>query len=469
MRVAPWMCVFASAFVFVGAARAQDVAPAPPAPESAAEGKSPAPASPQTIALVVPAGAAVQVVLDKEVRVRRVGQPIHGRVSDPLYAFDKLVVPAGAEVTGKITKIEPVSAARRTAAALDADFTPSRKIDVGFDEMILPGGKHIPVRTSVTLASGRVIQFVASPDAKKSARDAAAEKTRQAKEEAKRQWNEAMQQVKEPGKMHRLEKLLVAQLPFHPQYIDAGTVYFAELQDPLDFGSEPLTPELARSLASPPPDGSTVHARLVTPLSSATTKKGEDVEAVVTQPLTDSGRLVIPQGSLLKGSIVQVEPARSLSRSGQLRFVFHTLALPMGLDQRVDAILAGVQAEHAENVHLDSEGGAQAAAPPSRYLTTGIVSALAAFSVGVGGDTLGDATERGAGGAGGFKLLGIALGLAIHSKPFGAAMGTFGAARAIYVHFIARGREVAFPKNTAMEVSIATHAPPPARQPAPPQ
>jgi hypothetical protein len=39
-------------------------------------------------------------------------------------------------------------------------------------------------------------------------------------------------------------------------------------------------------------------------------------------------------------------------------------------------------------------------------------------------------------------------------------MGALGAGRSVYVHFIARGREVVFPKNTAMQIGIGTrHAP----------
>jgi len=33
-------------------------------------------------------------------------------------------------------------------------------------------------------------------------------------------------------------------------------------------------------------------------------------------------------------------------------------------------------------------------------------------------------------------------------------MGAYGAVRSVYSHFIARGREVAFPKNTAMQIGI---------------
>jgi hypothetical protein len=41
------------------------------------------------------------------------------------------------------------------------------------------------------------------------------------------------------------------------------------------------------------------------------------------------------------------------------------------------------------------------------------------------------------------------------------AMGSFGAARSIYVNFVARGPELTFPKNTAMQIGIAPPRPAP--------
>ena len=41
----------------------------------------------ETIPLKVPKGTAVQFVLDKEVRIHKVGQPIQGLVAEPVYAF----------------------------------------------------------------------------------------------------------------------------------------------------------------------------------------------------------------------------------------------------------------------------------------------------------------------------------------------------------------------------------------------
>ena len=50
------------------------------------------PAEARTVALTVPDGTPLQIALDSEVRVRKIGQPIHGRVMQPVYVFDHLVI-----------------------------------------------------------------------------------------------------------------------------------------------------------------------------------------------------------------------------------------------------------------------------------------------------------------------------------------------------------------------------------------
>lgn len=460
------------AFAWTSCARAQEDASASAAPSDPVLIHRPLPAADasanQTIPLTVLKGTAVQVVLDKELKIQKVGQLVHGRVAEPVYAFDKLVVPVGTQVTGQVTQLEGVSGGRRTLDALNADFTPSRKVRIEFNELELVDGHHIPIHTSVTPGSGQVIQFVTASggEKKKGVKDAASAKPDQAKQEAKQRWEDAMKQVHEPGKMHKLERYAEAQLPVHPQYIEAGAVYFAELEQPLDFGTEPLTLETAASLSSPPPPGSSVHVRLSAELSSATAQKGQEVDAILTQPLFDGNRLVLPQGSRLKGSVVQVRPARRLSRNGQLRMVFHELVLPDGIAQKVETSLEGVQSGKGQDVKLDSEGGAEANSPKTRYLSTGIAVALALASSHAdadarGGSVGGDTNGRVAGGAVGFKLVGIAMGAFVHSQPFGMAMGAYGASMSIYSHFIARGRELVFPKNTAMEIAIGTRSPAP--------
>lgn len=409
-------------------------------------------APPPTVALSVPKGTPLEVALDSEVHVKRVGQKVRGRTVEPVYAFDKLEIPAGCEITGKITQIENVSAGKRTEAALNADFTPARPIEIEFDDISLPGGKHIAVQTNVTPDSGQLLDFVSAaqdPNAHNSAGTEIAQKTHEAEQRAHAEWDVLMAQLKMPGKIHRAMRYAIAQLPAHPQYIDAGTIYFAELQTPLDFGSEPLTLEKARSIGDLSPTGGVVHARLEMGVTSASNHKGDAVNAVITQPLFDNGRLVVPEGSVLQGTVVQVQPARHLNKNGQLRVAFHELRLPDGVPQAIEANLESVEAGKSANVKLDSEGGAQATTPKKAYVSTAVEIGLAGLS---GADD--DLLNRGSGGAGGYKLIGIALGLASRSRVLSASMGGYGAGMSLYAHFIARGRDVVFPKDTAMQIGL---------------
>jgi type IV secretory pathway VirB10-like protein len=437
------------------------------------------PVPPQTVALTVAKGAPLQVALDQEIRVKKVGQPVHARIVEPVYAFDHIVVPVGSEVIGEITKIESLSNGKRTLGALNADFTPLRKVEVGFHELVLPDGRRFPLHASVAPGSGQVIELVTSANEKEKknlVKNMASEKTKEAKQRAHEQWDNAMKELKTPGKVRRLERYGEAQLPVHRQYIPAGTVYFAELVDPLDFGSVVMTVPMASSIGTELPEGSVVHARLVTPLSSATSHKGQDIEAVLSQPLMDGDRLILPQGSRLKGTVKQAQPARRMKKNGQLRIAFSELVPPDGIEQKIVSTLEGVQAGKDANVKLDSEGGAEATTSKSRYLGTAVSLGLAMMSAREGGDrdagkVHGDGGNAAAGGLGGFKLVGMIMGAAVRSRAFGTTMGAYGAAVSVYTNFMARGHEVVFPKNTAMQIGVGTRAAtttPPAPEAPPP-
>lgn len=415
----------------------------------------------ENIDLAVPAGSALQVVLDSEVRLKAVGQPIHGRIVEPVFAFDKLVIPVGTEVNGKISQIASVSVGTRIVAALDGNLTPDRKIAMEFTELLFADGRHFPVQTTVVPGSGQVLRFVAAAESqrKTGVKDAVTQKEREAKEEARREFEAAMQQVKEPGRLHRVERLALEQFPVHPQFIDAGTVYFAELRAPLEFGTESLTPEMATSMNGDIPPGSMVHARLMTTLDSASTPKGAAIEAILSRPLIVDGKLLLPQGTELKGSVVQVAAARYWKHNGQLRFVFRDLKLPNGIESRVETILQGIESGETDKLNLDAEGGAETQTPKARFLTTGIAVALAAAT------HEDDVLNRSAGGAGGFKVVGIVIGATVRSQQLAIAMGAFGASRSIYDNFISRGRDVVFAKHTAMEIGVDTRETVPSQSP----
>ena len=149
-----------------------------------------------------------------------------------------------------------------------------------------------------------------------------------------------------------------------------------------------------------------------------------------------------------------------MKKNGQLRIAFSELVPPDGIEQQVVSTLEGVQAGKDANVKLDSEGGAEATTSKSRYLGTAVSLGLAMMAVSSGQDHDGDGgSHSGAtGGLGGFKLVGMVVGAVARSRAFGTTMGVYGAAASVYSHFIARGHEVVFPKNTAMQIGIGTRA-----------
>jgi hypothetical protein len=166
--------------------------------------------------------------------------------------------------------------------------------------------------------------------------------------------------------------------------------------------------------------------------------KSADVEAELSQPLIDQGRLILPAGTHLRGTVLQVRPARRLHRNGQLRITFREVVLPNGTVHTVDTRLQGIQSDAADNAQLDSEGGTKSTDSKTRYLTTGASVGLALIGSG-GRDDVGDAAPA-AGGAVGFKLIGLVVGLTFRSHTYGILMSAYGGGRSIYNNFLGMGR-----------------------------
>jgi hypothetical protein len=138
-----------------------------------------------------------------------------------------------------------------------------------------------------------------------------------------------------------------------------------------------------------------------------------------------------------------------------LRIAFHQIILPDGVEQKVQAALVGVQAGKDANVKLDSEGGAEATTSKSRYGSVALSLGLAAFAA-QDGDGDGGGPPVTAGNSRGFKAVGIIATAAARSRVLGYGVSAYGAGRSIYRNFMARGHEVVFPQNTAMEIGIGT-------------
>src|SRR5438128_11957842 len=81
---------------------------------------SPAAAQPgaSSIDLVVQAGRPLRVELDQRIRLQKVGQVVTGTVREPVYAYDRIVIPVGTRVRGHVSAIDSGSTFVRARAYL---------------------------------------------------------------------------------------------------------------------------------------------------------------------------------------------------------------------------------------------------------------------------------------------------------------------------------------------------------------
>jgi hypothetical protein len=262
---------------------------------------------------------------------------------------------------------------------------------------------------------------------------------------------------KAPNKMSRLKSTLLGMLPYQRQAWPARTLFNGVLEDPLTrpasthIEAQPDYPSVAE------PEVQEVNARLLTPISSATARRGAPVEAVVTQPVFSAGHgLLIPEGSRLLGAVVEAQPARRPHRNGKVHFVFRQIKLPAGTVQNIQGHLEGIEADFDAHLALDSEGGTRASSPKTRFIFPAIAVAVAGLSLHQDYDASGvpdqDIAGRAESGAVGLGLIGTVL--AQTSRTLASTIAFTGAGFSVYSTFLARGEDVVLPLNTPVKVSL---------------
>jgi hypothetical protein len=75
-----------------------------------------------------------------------VGQTATGRLIEPVYAYDRIVLPFGMLVRGHITKLTEPSKINRLQSMGAGDFSPHRTIEIRF-ESVLRGDGATPIET----------------------------------------------------------------------------------------------------------------------------------------------------------------------------------------------------------------------------------------------------------------------------------------------------------------------------------
>lgn len=91
-------------------------------------------------------------------------------------------------------------------------------------------------------------------------------------------------------------------------------------------------------------------------LSSKLSEVGDPVTAVLDEPLSVNGQVVLPRGTEFVGRVTQVTPARRGQKGGSIAIAFEKLAMPWG-DEAVSVVVTAVDDwDKNEKLNADSEG-----------------------------------------------------------------------------------------------------------------
>ncbi len=427
----------------------------------------------EQILLQVPSGAPLRLYLNSRLTTR-VGQPVTATLLDPVYSFDRVVIPAGSLVEGHVTNLLPATRMQRVSAILNGDFTPLAKPEVRFESVHLASGTAVKIETVPALPLNSFFRPVRAsrhkgnpapnhvPDALK----------RQIQHQLEGQLSSRTSGVSTvvlgPDRLESLQELLVARLPWHPQWVRKGTRFDAELGNPVSFGEGTIPDKVADMANAPIPADTLVHARLLTVLDSHSSKPGDLISAVLTEPLfSSSHQLLLPEGTRLTGSVKISRPARLFHRGGRLRFSFDRLdAPPSGVAQAQSVSSQPVRGQLAAaegssgSIDVNTEGEVKATESKARFLgpvLAGIAAARAQDNDERNGTQKENRGGRALGGFSGLGLLGTALAQSSHSA--GQALGYWGLAISLYTNVVARGQEVIFEKNHSVDILFNSQRP----------
>jgi hypothetical protein len=430
-----------------------------------------------SIHLRVDAGTPLRLYITKRASYRQ-GEPIQAKFAEPVWAFDRIVIPAGTAVDGRILQLEPVSKMARTMAIVRGDFTPLKQAEVSFTRIVLPDGRSVAldVQPSLGLASIYDPAMAAKNSKRKPARNQDTRSAhlwsfakRQVHAQANARTRGLLDFVRGPNKREWLEDFLWAKLPYHPQRYRKGNRFDAVLERPIDFGEVTVAAANLREVGSQPAPGAPALVRFLSTISSADAHAGDPVAGVLSQPLLSADhRVILPEGTRLTGKITLARPARMFHRGGQLRFAFDEVeppALASAPAPRPEPAQAQLTAAEPKGsgVSIDEEGTARATESKARFLRPVIAGLVAAKSMdndagkqNASGGAEANYGGRGLGGFSGFGLFGTAA--AMGPPPVGAALGFYGLGWSAYSTIVSRGREVIFDKNSA--IAIRFGAPP---------
>jgi hypothetical protein len=326
---------------------------------------------------------------------------------------------------------------KRAGRLLNGDFTPPKTAHVTFDQLVLSDGTIVPIHSDSAVGLGRVTNSRYLPKAQRPG--------------VRQKLKGAVAPLREPNKLQRLGQAVVTSLPYHPEYIDQGTVFDTALLAPLTV----LVPVQSNTASLQASDY--LHLHLLTPVNSSTSTAGTQIEAVVSQPYYQADhQLLYPAGTRITGTVQKASSAGWLKRNGSILFAFRSVQMPDGTTRDILPTVGGIQAERSEGLDVGKEG--EIKATTSTFARLLAPASLIGPSRGVADmTTQKTAWSRAGEGRKGFGLLGAGAAQASAGTAIG--FGYFGAARRLCDAFITKGSNVELPVHTPIFLRLDSSDP----------
>jgi hypothetical protein len=178
-------------------------------------------------------------------------------------------------------------------------------------------------------------------------------------------------------------------------------------------------------------------------------QSGETVAPVQGNENQGHGKLLLPEGTHLIGSVVEAKPAGMFGHNGSLRLTFRKVELPEGDERLVHGRVIAAESVRSDRVQIDDEGQIKANGG-SRFLAPITLGSLAAVS-----DSTGSGLVREAMTSNGLDLLTRIVGTAASNGGLVSGFAYYEVGKIVYDTWIARGHEVVFAKNTRLEIELA--------------
>lgn len=193
--------------------------------------------------------------------------------------------------------------------------------------------------------------------------------------------------------------------------------------------SEPSAPPAQPPAEIVVPAGTKIPLALVNSLSTKHSGQGDRVYLQTSFPVMIGGRIVIPRGSYVTGTVTEVKRPGRIKGKGELFLRFDSLTLPNGATRDFRARLGGGDAESGE---FDRQEG-KIRGESNKAGDAGTVAKTTGAGAGIGGV---------AGGAAGHAGMGVGVGAAA------------GAAAGLAAVLLSRGPDLVLPKGSTFEMVL---------------